>query len=249
MAYDNNKFCWHGVISTDPEKAKAFYEAVLGWTSMTVPMGDSEATLLCAKDGVPRAHLSAPEMDGIPSHWDNYLRVEDVDASTQAAVENGGAVVLPPMDIPVGRMSFVSAPSGAVLSLFHEADAGAENAGDGHGSIHWTELMTTDVDSDLAWVKATFGFNVDEMPMPKGTYYLLKNGEAMCGGLMASPQEGIPSMWMTWVEVDDVDEVAGRVSANGGQVYSEIMEMEGVGRLVPVGDPTGGAFGIITPAQ
>ena len=250
MAYTNNKFCWHGVISTDTEKAQGFYESVLDWTSMTVPMGDSEATMFCAKDGVPRAHLSAPEMDGIPSHWDNYLRVEDVDATTQAAVENGGAVVVPPMDIPVGRMSFVSAPSGAIVSLFHESDPSVEDAGEGHGSIHWTELMTTDVEADLAWVRATFGFDVEDMPMPQGgTYHILKSGDQMCAGLMPAPVEGMPSVWMSWVQVDDVDEVAGRVAAGGGQVHGEIMDMEGIGRMVPVCDPTGGSFGIITPAN
>ena len=34
MAYANNKFCWHGCVSTDVEKAKAFYPEVLGWTAM-----------------------------------------------------------------------------------------------------------------------------------------------------------------------------------------------------------------------
>jgi predicted enzyme related to lactoylglutathione lyase len=124
-----------------------------------------------------------------------------------------------------------------------------ENPGDGHGSIHWTECMSTDVESDLAWLEGTFGYAVDEMPMPQGTYYVLRNGDQMCGGLLAAPVEGMPSAWMTWVQVDDVDAVAAKVSANGGQLHGEMMDMEGIGRLVTVADPTGGAFGIITPPR
>jgi len=248
MAYANLKFCWHGVISTDPEAAKAFYTQVLDWTAVSVPMGDQETTMLMAKDGEPRAHLSAPELEGIPSHWDNYLRVEDVDATTQAANDHGGQTIVPPTDIPVGRFSMVTSPSGAVLALFREVDDSVVNPGGGHGSIHWTELSSTDVSADAQWLKGTFGFTTEDMPMPDGgTYHILKNGDAMCGGLMASQMPNMPSIWMSWVEVDDVVLTAARVDPAGGKLLGEIMHMPGTGRMVPVIDSTGGLFGIITP--
>ena len=83
MAYTNNRFCWHGVISTDTAKTTPFYNEVLGWTSETVKMGDSDATFFAAADGKNRAHTRGPEMDGEPSHWNNYLRVENVDAAAK----------------------------------------------------------------------------------------------------------------------------------------------------------------------
>jgi len=118
MAYQTNRFCWHGIVSTDTEKAAAFYPAVLGWTAMTVPMGEHNATLFAA-NGVPLAHYMAPPMEGVPSYWDNYIRVDDVDASTTAAVANGGQQLVPPTDIPVGRFSVVTSPSGAIICLLH----------------------------------------------------------------------------------------------------------------------------------
>ena len=91
MAYTNNKFCWHGVITTDMDAAKAFYTETVGFGIQEVPMGDETATMLTAADGGARAHIMLSPMEGVPPHISSYLRVEDVDAGLAAAVENGGA--------------------------------------------------------------------------------------------------------------------------------------------------------------
>jgi hypothetical protein len=247
MAYDNHRFCWHGIISTDTDKAEAFYTEVLGWQAMKVPMGDEEATMFAA-GGVPRAHLGAPNMEGEPSHWSNYLRVEDVDAGTTAATENGGTVLVPPTDIPVGRFSVIQSPTGAVVSLFHEKDDTAQNAPPTEGGMHWTELNSTDIDADLAFLKGAFGITSQEMPMPMGAYHLLQSGETQVGGAMTS-QVPNASFWLTWVNVANVDETIERVGNNGGQIISPVMDVPNVGRMAVCQDPTGGSFGVITPAN
>lgn len=245
MAYRNQAFCWHGIISTDVEKAKAFYSEVLGWKVQTAKMGDEDSTMFAA-GGVPRAHLSGPQMPGVPSHWDNYLRVANVDASTTAAKANGGQVIVPPTDIPPGRFSVVASPSGALLSLFHEADeAGAQDAPAGPGAIHWTELNSGDLKADLAWLSAALGITAEAFPMPSGEYFILKGDGGQLGGAMQSPMPG--SFWLSWVQVDDVDATLGRVQRLGGQALTGLMNVEGVGRMAVVQDSTGGAFGIITP--
>lgn len=250
MAYINNKFCWHGCISTDVDKAKAFYTEVIGWSIVEAPMGDEVATMFAASD-VPLAHVMTPPMDGVPSHWNNYLRVDDVDARTQAAVENGGTLLVPPNDIPPGRFSVVALPSGAMLSLFHEADEGtAVNHPGGDKSIHWVELHSTDIAKDVAWIQATLGLTIGEMPMPNGgTYYLLNDGDTQVGGAMQSMNEQAPAFFLAWVQVDDVDAAAERVTNHGGQLLGEPMDYPGVGRMIVATDPTGGVLGLITPAN
>ncbi|MFT4623177.1 MAG: putative enzyme related to lactoylglutathione lyase [Myxococcota bacterium] len=249
MAYTTNKFCWHGVISSDTTKAEAFYSEVIGWNVMRMPMGDSEATMF-ASNGVPLAHLMAPPMAEVPSHWNNYLRVVDVDASSAACAEAGGTVVVPPTDIPVGRFSVVTSPSGAMVSLFHEADEATSTNGPttGHGAIHWVELHSKDLDADLAWLKTSLGIGHQTMPMPTGPYHILVDGETRVGGAMTSMNDKAPSMWLAWVAVDDVDACVKRVTNNGGQTFSPTMDVEGVGRMAVVADNTGGVFGVITPA-
>jgi len=149
MAYTNNKFCWHGVITGDVDKAKAFFSETVGFGATTMQMGDDTATMLTAGD-IPRAHIMLPPMEGVPPHVSSYLRVEDVDAGLKAAVANGGTMTVPPTDIPPGRFAGVCSPSGAHFLLFHEADeATAQNPpGGSDGAVHWVELHSTDLDAD-----------------------------------------------------------------------------------------------------
>jgi uncharacterized protein len=248
MAYETNRFCWHGLISTDTDATTPFYAAVLNWGVQTVPFGDETATFFADSAGKNRAHTRAPEMEGEPSHWSSYLRVDDVDAAAVAATSNGGKVLVPGTDIPPGRFSVVASPSGAVFVLFHEADeAGAENAGDVEGGIHWVELHSTDIDADLAWLNASFGITSEAMEMGMGPYNILKSGETMIGGALAQQHEGAPSMWLPWVRIQDVDGAVERASASGGNVIAPLFEAPGVGRMSIIADPAGGVFGVIRP--
>ena len=248
MAYETNRFCWHGLITNDTDKSSAFYQEVLGWKTMTMKMGDSDGHMFVANE-VPLAHFMANQEPGAPSHWANYVRVEDVDASTAAAAENGGAILFPPTDIPPGRFSLVTSPSGARISFFHEADeTTAQHHPGGRGGVHWVELHSTDIDADIAWLTATLGYEIGDMPMPNGKYYLLNHGGQMRGGAMAGHFPDAPSMWLTWFDVENADDAVARVEANGGKVFAPPNDMEGIGRMAVAADSTGAVFGIIQPA-
>ena len=248
MPYKNQKFCWFGIISTDVDRAKAFYTETLGWKSMVMTMGGTEATIFLANE-VPIAHLASPAMSGVPSHWNNYFRVKDVDATAKAAKEHGGDIAFPPTDIPPGRFSIVTSPSGAALSLFHEADPSSENAPDGEGSICWTELHSTDMQADLKWLSDALGIESESTPMPDGEYYMLKGENGPAGGAMKQRVEGAPAFWLSWVAVADVDETLERITRHGGRGLTPIFEDPKVGRMAVVADPTGGPFGIIKLAK
>lgn len=248
MAYINHKFCWHGVISTDVDKSKAFFTEVIGWSAEEMQMGDETSTMFVT-GGAPIAHLMAPPMPGVPSHVNNYLRVEDVDASTAKAIANGGTCAVPATDIPPGRFSVITSPSGAMVSLFKEADPSAQNHPATDKGFHWVELHSTNIDADVAFLKATFGFDIGEMPMPNGMkYYLLNDGDTQVGGAMPGMNPDAPAFWLAWISIDDVDAAATRVTNHGGTLLGEAMDMPGVGRMVVAQDPTGVTFGLITPA-
>lgn len=67
MAFDTNRFCWQGCISTDVDAAKSFYTNVIGWRINTQPMGDADATFFSVEDKL-FAHVSPPSIAGTPSH-------------------------------------------------------------------------------------------------------------------------------------------------------------------------------------
>jgi predicted enzyme related to lactoylglutathione lyase len=257
MAYNNLHFCWHGINTTDMDKAEAFYAKALGFDILKTPMGDSTATMITA-NGIPRAHIMPVPMEGMPSHWNNYLRVEDVDASAKIAVDNGGTLLVPGTDIPPGRFAFVTSPSGAAIALFRESGDDATNPPrDDMGAIHWVELHSTNLDADLAWLSSTFGLQAAKMEMtgdaaPPGGYYILSTGPDAppTGGAMTSmAPEGTPASWLAWVSVDDVDACLERVKSQGGTAVTPAMDAPGVGRMAMIQDSTGAHFGIMTPSQ
>lgn len=125
---------------------------------------------------------------------------------------------------------------------------------DQHGTIHWTELNTNDVDAAKAYYAKICGWSFDSMPMEQGgEYHVGRIGDQMIAGifdLSAMPEmKDMLSHWLTYLAVDDVDAAAAETRAIGGQIYRAPWDVPGVGRVAIVADPTGAGFGIMTPAE
>ena len=106
---------WNELITTDPGAVK-FYADVLGMTTSTMDMGGGPYTVFEA-GGRMVGGTTAPQMPGVPNHWHVYFEVADADAAAAKAAELGGTVIVPPFDIPVGRIAVIGDPQGAVFSI------------------------------------------------------------------------------------------------------------------------------------
>jgi uncharacterized protein len=111
--------CWTELQTRDPEAAKAFYGAVFGWGSETatgpIPYTEWKQDGRSIGGMMPMGEQFPAE---VPAHWVVYLGAGDVDADTARAVELGGQVLVPPMDIQEGlRFSWIMDPQGAPLGL------------------------------------------------------------------------------------------------------------------------------------
>ncbi len=121
----------------------------------------------------------------------------------------------------------------------------------GHGSIHWSELLTPDPDAAKAFFEATAGWSVEAFDMPNGKYWVCMAGGAPVAGIMdvaATGKPDGPAQWMTYIEVDDIDATVGTVAASGGTVAHPPFDVPSVGRIAMIVDPTGAVVGMITPA-
>ncbi len=121
----NGMFSWFELVTEDVEGAKAFYGSLVGWEFET-DTSTGMAYTLVKVDGVPhpvagmfdKKHIAAENADRIPSHWGNYITVDDVDAAAERVTVLGGNVIVPPKEIPgVGRFAVIQDPQGAVVSL------------------------------------------------------------------------------------------------------------------------------------
>lgn len=113
--------CWNELTTRDPDKAKAFYPAVFGWTWTDNPMDDQTTYTEWQVDGrsiagmMPMVGPMWP--DEIPNHWMVYFATDDTDAACAKVTELGGSVPVPPFDIAIGRIAVANDPAGAHFSL------------------------------------------------------------------------------------------------------------------------------------
>jgi uncharacterized protein len=118
-------FCWHELLSADPEGDGAFFSTLFGWkqTAQEIPGMGTYHLFLRGEDRQTAGMLKNPE-EGARSAWLPYVAVEDVDATAAKVPELGGTVCVPPADIPgIGRFAVTADPAGAMLALFKPAMA------------------------------------------------------------------------------------------------------------------------------
>lgn len=109
------RFCWETLVTPDPKAATAFYTQVFGFGTAPSPSG--EGTVFTS-GGAPVADIQKA-LPGAPSHWETYVRVENLEASRDRALRLGGKVLVSRIDVPkVGFVSMISDPAGAALGLF-----------------------------------------------------------------------------------------------------------------------------------
>jgi predicted enzyme related to lactoylglutathione lyase len=117
----SNAFGWAELNARGVDKALPFYSQVFGWTTKTSPMGkDQPPYTEFQLDG--RSIAGAWEMNPmvpaqVPSYWQVYFSVDDVDAAYRKAIDAGARELIAPQDFPGGRFAIVSDPQGASFGL------------------------------------------------------------------------------------------------------------------------------------
>ncbi len=121
-----------------------------------------------------------------------------------------------------------------------------------HGSFCWNELMTRDPEKAGKFYADLIGWQVKDSGMPGTKYDMFQTGEKQNGGMMAMPEDvpaEVPSHWMAYITVDDIDGTTAKVKDLGGQVLHGPQDIPNVGRFSIIQDPTGATVGLIAFPQ
>jgi predicted enzyme related to lactoylglutathione lyase len=244
-------FGWYELHTRDRSRAATFYSELIGWTTSsqgqyTGPLtgtGVYAGGVMDMPPGVPAE---------VPAHWVVYLRVDDVDACAARVASLGGQLLVPPHDVPnVGRMCTIADPTGASLQLFKGVSEKTPESGP--GTFCWTELLTHDLAKAKGFYAALVGWSTSAMPLPTGEYTMFWTRNAnpdarqgCAGGMMKiAPDWGpMPSCWLSYIHVADVDATAARVAPLGGTIFCPPTDIPNIGRFAVACDPTGGMFAI-----
>lgn len=246
--YPEGSLSWADLATSDPAGAKAFYEALFGWSYVSNPTDTGGKYISAAKDGHAVAGIfqKPPEMDGLPSCWNLYVTVSSVDDAIGRAAAAGGQVYREPFDVMAeGRMAVVGDPAGAAICLWQAAaGVGAELVGE-PGSLVWGELITGDQSAAAAFYAAVAGWGSEAQPGgPAGPATMFTVGGAPVAGAVAPPDDQVPPCWMACLGVEDCDAACEAVSAAGGAVAAGPFDTP-VSRFAVVADPAGAVFKIV----
>ncbi|MFC4147361.1 VOC family protein [Micromonospora mangrovi] len=120
--------CWYEYMTTAPAEADRFHAEVLGLHA-TVPPGapdDSYALLVAGGRPVAGRLTLPPPLHGLlPTGWMVYVAVADPDAAAERVEGRGGRLLVPPRDVPTGRVAALADPAGAVFTVIRPAPAPA----------------------------------------------------------------------------------------------------------------------------
>jgi uncharacterized protein len=107
---------WNELITPEPDRAAEFYDAILGTTHETGPMGDATYTVLNVDGRSIAGAMALPEHAGVPTAWTVYFGTDDIQGTIEKAKELG-ATILNQVDSPVGPLAVIADPQGAVFQV------------------------------------------------------------------------------------------------------------------------------------
>jgi predicted enzyme related to lactoylglutathione lyase len=138
LVNEHGTVVFNGLATRDVARARDFYGAVFGWTTLQMP-GAEMWTLpgygdylerdnpglrqLTIDTGAPEEYVDVvasinpiPENEpDTPAHWSVTFGVDDADEIASRAAELGGRVIAPPFDAPWVRMTVIADPQGATF--------------------------------------------------------------------------------------------------------------------------------------
>jgi len=252
-------FIWYELMTTDPDGAKAFYDALIGWDVEPKPTGEQpmDYRMIRRSDGGNAGGVLRIDADmaahGAKPTWLGYIVVPDVDATT-AAIEQAGGKTLMATDIQgVGRIAMVTDPQGAPFYVMKpnppERDPNAKSDvfdAKAEQRVGWNELSTTDPVAARRFYEEQFGWGTDDfMDMGEmGQYRFIDQGGERIGALCGVMPGGQPA-WRFYFRVPSIAKAKDVVTARGGTVRMGPMQVPTGDYIIIGSDPQGAEFALV----
>jgi predicted enzyme related to lactoylglutathione lyase len=255
MSAATGRFVWYDLMTTDVERAKAFYTELVGWKTARFNGGDYELWAVGDRrvGGVMPIQEEARRA-GTPPHWLGYVATESVDSTVQRAQRLGGKVHVPATDIPdTGRYAVLQDPQGAAFGVYQSVRKSPAPEPRALGNFGWAELNTTDWKAAWRFYSELLGWRPTtsmDMGPALGEYFMFGlEADQMIGGMSnAANMMKAPAHWLHYANVKSTDETAKRIPQLGGKVLNGPMDVPGGDRIAQCVDPLGARFAIFSAA-
>jgi len=244
------RFAWYELLTTDVEAASAFYGEVVGWGAKDESTEDLVYTVLTAGEVPVGGLMDLPEEGrrlGATPRWLGYVAVDDIDDTAAQIRRRGGAVMLPPTDSNIGRVSVVADPQQANFALVSGLTYGQpQSAGlDELGRVGWHELLAQDRNKIFDFYGELFGWQKDPGETDPADFYQLFSSAGQTLGGMLTKLPSVPQpCWLYYFNVDDIGAAAKRVNDGGGRMLQGPIELSDNCWIARCVDPQGALFAL-----
>ncbi|HVR91125.1 MAG TPA: VOC family protein [Novosphingobium sp.] len=248
---------WYELMTHDPEGAKAFYEAMVGWSMTTGHGENTDYGFISSPDGEMTGgmlRLSGEMTDhGARPCWLGYIGVDDVDAAIVAIGAKGGKCLMPARDVEMaGRFAMVADPGGApfyVMTPLPPPGGGESTAFSPTlpGRCSWNELLAANATDATDFYTALFGWSLPE-PMDMGAmgkYQFIAHDGVQVGAIMQKSEQVPVAGWSHYFRVPSIAASQAEVTARGGQVVTEPMQVPTGDWIIQGIDPQGAFFSLV----
>jgi predicted enzyme related to lactoylglutathione lyase len=243
-----NKPAWVDLAATDAEAAREFYSKVFGWTVDVNPDPQYGGYGLARANGKDAAGIGPTQSPDQPAAWSVYIGSDDLETLSKAVADAGGTVAVPAFDVgDQGRMAVFQDPTGAFISSWQTTRMGGFQA-EGANAFGWAELNARGVERSLPFYEQVFGWTAKPVGTADQPYTEFQvDGHSIAGATEMNPMvpPQVPSYWMVYFAVDDVDASHRTAIDAGGTELLAPIDFPG-GRMSIVNDPQGAAFGLMT---
>jgi predicted enzyme related to lactoylglutathione lyase len=251
MIDSHGRFVWYELVTTNIEAAKVFYAKVIGWGTQDTSTPGLEYTLFTAGESPIGGLIELPEnaRKAAGPHWLGYVAVDDVDAAAERIKQLGGAVYVPPTDLPdICRFAVAADPQMATLALIRgvkpRQEPSAEPGKAGH--VGWHELLAADWEKAFAFYAELFGWQkVESNVGPMGTYQQFCAGATTIGGMFTKSASLPFPFWLYYLNVADIEATAKSVEAAGGQILDGPACVPSGAWIAHCMDPQGATFALL----
>ena len=238
-------FCTSMLYTRDMAQARAFYERVLpGWSFESSSDDPRHVTITVA--GQPVAHARLAETD--QEAWVPMVRVQDLDASLQAAAMLGATVVDTERVHGVAHIARLRDLEAATFGLSQPAPDEGSTVSNVVGSLWWLELLTLDPENAMQFYGRLFGWQARTTAFPPfDTYVVFERDGQQEGGLLPIDAEwDVLPRWNTLVAVADADAACRDAEMLGGCTHF-VHTVPSAGRIAGVSDPNGASLVVRGP--
>jgi uncharacterized protein len=243
--------CWVDVMTSDVDRARAFYGELFGWQS-DEPNDEFGGYFNFSKDGILVAGgMPAIPDAGPPNIWSIYLATDNAEKAVEMATANGGQVIAPAMAVhDLGTMAVITDNAGAVIGMWEPGLHKGFGIHGEPGTPAWFELLTKDHASATAFYRTVFGWDTSTLhDTDEFRYTTANDGDNQLAGVMDAsgflPEE-VPSHWSVYFAVEDADAALAKVVELGGSI-EQPAEDTPYGRLATAADPMGARFKLLGP--